>query len=124
MRTLHSFTVPKSSLEDIMRKAEEYERRLYKYYLGEEPSGNYWKDELRGVLKTNSTKTGRYVPKRSIKSLEKFDSDEILNEVTKHIISQFSKHPEGLANTAFKSLDNLQSRANQFNNVEGIGGLK
>lgn len=124
MKTLHKFQVPKTTLSDIVKKADKYERMLYKYYLGEEPTGNYWKDELQKALRTNSKKTGRYVPGRSIKSLDKFDSNQILEEIKKHIINELNRNPSNLINTAFKSLDNLELRVNEFNKIEGINTLK
>ena len=126
MKTLARLQIPKSSLQDIYNKAEDYGKKLYKYYFGEDASKDkYWQDNLRNELRTNR-RNGRYVPgsELSNSAYDKLSSQEMLNTVSSHIINYLSRNPDVIKYTAFDNLQDLQLKLDNFSKVKGIQGLQ
>ena len=123
---LGKFNIPKSSLSDIYNKAEEYGKQLYRYYSGLNPDENkYWKDELRNnYLKTSSRKNGRYVPGRTTRTDITKKSDDIIAEMTNHIMGYLSKNEDKLEYMVQDTLEQVQTAINNFDNVGGVKSLK
>lgn len=118
--------IPKASLSDVYNKAEDYGKKLYKYYTGEDASKNkYWKDRLREELRTNR-RNGRYVPGKNLtnEAYDNLSSQQMLDKIADSILNYLSHNPGILQYTAFTSLEDAKMKIDSFGQVQGIEGIK